>query len=241
MRVQLFIPCFIDQLFPQVGVDMVQVLRRLGLEIDYNPAQTCCGQPAFNAGFWEQSATIGNKWVADMSGADLIIAPSASCVGFARNQLPNLLGEENPDRKKTAQQVAGRLWEFSEFITERLKREDVGASLNGKAVYHDSCAALRECGIKTPPRKLLQAVRGLTLLETADCEVCCGFGGSFAVKFEPISVAMAEQKVESALALGADYIISTDMSCLMHLDGYIQHRKYPLKVLHIANVLNMVK
>ncbi len=238
MRVQLFIPCFIDQLFPQVGVDMVQVLRRLGVEISYNPAQTCCGQPAFNAGFWQESATIAQKWVKDMSADELIIAPSASCVGFARNQLPKLIGEENTDYQKSAEQVAARLWEFSEFIVERLKRVDLGAKLKGKAVYHDSCAALRECGIKAAPRKLLQAVKGLNLLEAADCEVCCGFGGSFAVKFEPISVAMAEQKVETALALGADYIISTDMSCLMHLDGYIQQRQYPLKVLHIANVLN---
>jgi L-lactate dehydrogenase complex protein LldE len=238
MEISIFVPCFIDQLFPNVAVSMVRVLRKLAQHVSYNPNQTCCGQPSFNAGFWANTVTVGNKFVKDLQGQTAIVCPSASCVGFVKNNLANLL--EDASQKKAAQQVAARMFEFSDFLVNQLKIVDVGAVLNGKAVYHDSCAGLRECNIKTEPRALLSAVQGLTLLETADCEVCCGFGGSFSVKFEPISVAMAEQKVESALSLGANFIISTDMSCLMHLDGYIQHKRYPIKVLHIAEVLDMV-
>ncbi len=130
-----------------------------------------------------------------------------------------------------------RIFEFSSFLVNVLGVEDVGATLYGKATYHDSCAGLRECRIKEEPRKLLARVRGLELLEMADVETCCGFGGSFAVKFEPISVAMADQKVNNALQTGADYIISTDLSCLMHLDGYIRHKGLPIRTMHIADVL----
>ena len=130
-----------------------------------------------------------------------------------------------------------RLYEFSEFLTDVLKVEDVGAKLEGKATYHDSCAALRECKIKEGPRKLLQNVQGLELVEMNDVETCCGFGGTFAVKFEPISIAMADQKVNNALATGAQYMISTDISCLMHLEGYIKQKGHSLRTLHLADVL----
>ena len=130
-----------------------------------------------------------------------------------------------------------RIFEFSSFLVNVLGVEDVGATLHGKATYHDSCAGLRECRIKEEPRKLLSRVKGLELLEMNDVETCCGFGGSFAVKFESISVAMADQKVNNALATGADYIISTDLSCLMHLDGYIKHKGHPIRTMHIADVL----
>jgi L-lactate dehydrogenase complex protein LldE len=130
-----------------------------------------------------------------------------------------------------------RIFEFSSFLVNVLGVEDVGASLYGKATYHDSCAGLRECRIKEEPRKLLSHVKGLELVEMDDVETCCGFGGSFAVKFESISTAMADQKVNHAMQTGADYIISTDLSCLMHLDGYIRHKEYPIRTMHIADVL----
>ncbi|MGQ0738972.1 MAG: (Fe-S)-binding protein, partial [Bacteroidota bacterium] len=136
------------------------------------------------------------------------------------------------------QDAGKRIYELSEFLVNVLKMEDFGASLNGKATYHDSCAGLRECKIKEEPRKLLSHVTGLELAEINDVETCCGFGGTFAVKFEAISVAMGEQKVENALATGADYLISTDLSCLMHLQGYIKHKGYKLQTLHIADALS---
>ncbi len=214
---------------------MVDVLERAGCSVEYNPNQTCCGQPAFNAGFWDPAKDVCSKFIRDFSGADYIVAPSASCVGFIRNYYPKLF--DNSSLHHEVKELGRRTFEFSEFMVQVLKTENVGASLPGRATYHDSCAALRECRIKQEPRILLSNVAGLELVEMADVETCCGFGGTFAVKFEPISIAMADQKLQHALDTGADYIISTDLSCLMHLDGYIKHRGLALQTMHIADVL----
>ena len=235
MKVQLFIPCFVDQLYPQTAFNMVKVLEKACCEVHYNTNQTCCGQPAFNAGFWDDAKAVCTKFLKDFSGADYIVAPSASCVGFVKNYYGKLFSD--PSEQEMVKQIAPRIFEFSEFLSDVLKIENYGASLNGRATYHDSCAALRECKIKEAPRKLLSRVSGLELVEMNDVETCCGFGGSFAVKFEPISIAMADQKVANALATKADYIISTDLSCLMHLDGYIKGKDLHLKTMHIADVL----
>jgi L-lactate dehydrogenase complex protein LldE len=235
LKVQLFIPCFVDQLFPGTAFNMIKVLEKAGCTVSYNPAQTCCGQPAFNAGFWDDAKSVCTKFLKDFSSNEYIVSPSASCVGFVRNYYGKLF--ENSSLHHEVNDTANRIFELSEFLTGVLKTEDMGASLHGKATYHDSCAGLRECGIKQEPRRLLANVRGLELTEMNDVETCCGFGGTFAVKFEAISVAMGEQKVEHALATGADYLISTDLSCLMHLQGYINHKGYKLKTLHLADVL----
>lgn len=235
MNIQLFIPCFVDQLYPDTGFNMVKVLEKSGCTVSYNTAQTCCGQPAFNAGFWDEAKSVCTKFLKDFSGSDYIVAPSASCSGFVRNYYGKLF--ENSSLHHEVQDISKRIFEFSEFMLRVLKVEDVGATLNGKATYHDSCAGLRECKIKEEPRKLLSHVKGLTLTEMNDVETCCGFGGTFAVKFEAISVGMGEQKVENALATGADYLISTDISCLMHLQGYIKQKGYSLKTMHLADVL----
>ena len=235
MTVQLFIPCFVDQLYPQTAFNMVKVLERAGVEVRYNTDQTCCGQPAFNAGFRGDARDVCTKFLKDFSGHDYVVAPSASCVGFVRNYYATLF--DNSSLHNDVRDLQKRIFEFSSFLVNVLGVEDVGASLYGKATYHDSCAGLRECRIKEEPRKLLAHVKGLELLEMNDVETCCGFGGSFAVKFESMSVAMADQKVNHALQTGADYIISTDLSCLMHLDGYIRHKEYPIRTMHIADVL----
>ena len=235
MTIQLFVPCFVDQLYPQSAFNMVAVLEKAGCHVHYNPSQTCCGQPAFNAGFWDESRAVCTKFIKDFSGADYIVAPSASCVGFVRNYYTKLF--ENSDYKNEARTVSENIFEFTEFLVNKLGQTRFGAELNGKATYHDSCAGLRECKIKNEPRKLLQNVKGLELVELEDVETCCGFGGTFSVKFDPISIAMAEQKVEHAMATGAQYLISTDLSCLMHLQGYIDNKSYNLRTMHIADVL----
>lgn len=235
MNVQIFIPCFIDQLYPNVAFSMVKVLEKAGCTVAYNTNQTCCGQPAFNAGFWDDSRAICRKFIKDFSGADYIVAPSASCVGFVRNYYEKLFADSS--QLHEVESLKKRLFEFSEFMIKVLNVDNVGASLPGKATYHDSCAGLRECHIKQEPRQLLRNVAGLELLEMNDVETCCGFGGTFAVKFESISVAMADQKVTNAVATGADYIISTDMSCLMHIDGYAQSHNRNIKSMHLADVL----
>ncbi|MBG9377642.1 (Fe-S)-binding protein [Panacibacter sp. DH6] len=235
MNVQIFIPCFVDQLYPSIAFNTVKVLRKAGCTVEYNANQTCCGQPAFNAGFWNEAKDVCNKFVKDFKGSDYIVTPSASCTGFVRNYYGKLF--QDSSKSNEVRELGSRLFEFSEFLTDVLNFDDTGAVLNGKATYHDSCAALRECRIKEAPRRLLSKVSGLELTEMNDVETCCGFGGTFAVKFEPISIAMADQKVSNALDTHADYIISTDMSCLMHLDGYIKNKNAAVKTLHLADVL----
>ena len=235
MNIQLFIPCFIDQLYPKTAFNMVKVLEKAGCNVYYNTNQTCCGQPAFNAGFFNESKSVAEKFIKDFNNADYIVAPSASCVGFIRNYYPTLFDDTLllNDVKKTA----SRTFEFSEFLTDIIKVEDFGASLNIKATYHDSCAALRECKIKQGPRNLLKNVKGLELVEMDDVETCCGFGGTFSVKFEPISVAMAEQKIDNVIKTGASCIISTDMSCIMQLAGVIKQKNLTIETMHLADVI----
>jgi len=237
MNVQLFIPCFVDQLYPQTAFNMVKVLEKAGCTVKYNASQTCCGQPAFNAGFWDDARQVCTKFLKDFSGADYVVAPSASCVGFVRNYYSKLF--DNSSHHNEVKDLQKRTFELSEFLVNVLHIDDFGAALPGKATYHDSCAGLRECKIKTEPRQLLGKVKGLQLAEMNDVETCCGFGGTFAVKFESISTAMADQKVINAMATGAEYIISTDLSCLMHIDGYIRYKNLSLKALHLADVLAM--
>lgn len=235
MKVQLFIPCFIDQLYPQTAFNMDKVLEKACCDVEYNVNQTCCGQPAFNAGFWDDARDVASKFLKDFDTVDYVVAPSASCVGFVRNYYPKLF--ENSSSHNQVKNLSGRIYEFSEFLTEVLNIQNYGAVLNGKATYHDSCAALRECKIKQGPRELLSQVKGLELVEMEDNETCCGFGGTFSVKYEAISSGMADQKIQHALATGAEYIISTDMSCLMQLDGYIKKKELKLKTMHLADVL----
>lgn len=214
---------------------MVKVLEKAGCTVTYNTNQTCCGQPAFNAGFWGEAKEVCSKFIKDFSGDDYIVAPSASCVGFVRNYYAKLF--DNSSEHNNVKRLGDRLYEFSEFMIKVLKVDDVGATLEGKATYHDSCAGLRECRIKQEPRQLLSKVKGLELVEMNDVETCCGFGGTFAVKFEPISISMADQKLNNAADTEAQYLISTDMSCLMHLDGYAKNRGAGIKSLHLADVL----
>ena len=235
MNVQIFIPCFVDQLHPSVGFNMVKVLERAGCSVSYNTNQTCCGQPAFNAGFWGEAKDVCKKFLKDFTGNEYIVSPSASCVGFVRNYYMKVFEFSSflSDYKK----LQSNIFELSDFLVNVLHFTDFNATLQATATYHDSCAALRECNLKSEPRVLLSKVNGLQLLEMNDVETCCGFGGTFAVKFEPISIAMADQKVANAALTNAQYIISTDMSCLMHLDAYMKKKGMEIKVLHLADVL----
>ena len=235
MKVQLFIPCFVDQLYPQTAMNMVKVLEKACCDVSYNTNQTCCGQPAFNAGFLENTKAVAAKFIKDFEGLDYIVAPSASCVGFIRNYYSDLF--ENSSQHNQVKNLAERTFEFTEFLTQILQIDNYGGELNVRATYHDSCAALRECKIKDAPKRLLSKVKGLELIEMAESETCCGFGGTFSVKFPEISLSMADQKIENVINTGATHIISTDLSCLMHLEGIIKKKSIPLTTLHIADVL----
>ena len=176
------------------------------------------------------------KFLKDFSGDEYIVAPSASCVGFVKNYYTKLF--ESTAHGAAVQQIKNRIYELSDFLVNVIKFTDFDASFDATVTYHDSCAALRECNLKQEPRILLKNVKGLQLVEMNDVETCCGFGGTFAIKFEPISVALADQKITNAAETKAQYIISTDMSCLMHIGGYIKHKGVALKVLHLADVLS---
>ena len=240
IEVNIFIPCFVDQLYPETGMSMVRILEKLGCRVQYNANQTCCGQPAYNAGFFKEAREVADKFLFDF-GADTfhyVVAPSASCVGMVRNGYGLLYGADTPDKQRDYNRLRNRMHELSDFIVNVLKVERIaGSHYEGKVAYHDSCSALRECNVFAEPRKLLSHVRGLTLVDLPENETCCGFGGTFAVKFEAISVAMAQQKVDYALEAGADTIVSTDTSCLMHLESYIKRNKLPMKTMHLADVL----
>lgn len=235
MEADIFIPCFIDQLFPETGFNMITVLEKAGCKVHYNPQQTCCGQPAFNAGFWNEMEDVGKKFIADFSNERYVVSPSGSCTGFVRNFYNELYA--NTPMHNYSKTLRKNLFEFSEFMVDVMKVENIGGKFKAKVTYHDACGALRECKIKTAPRVLLKNIEGLEMIEMKDCETCCGFGGTFAVKFEPISTGMADQKVINAIETGAEYIVSTDYSCLMHLKAYIEKQNLNIKVMHIADLL----
>ena len=228
-RVALFIPCFVDQLCPQVGVAMVRVLRRIGCEVYFPEEQTCCGQPAFNSGYWDEARPVAQRFLKVFEKAEVVVGPSGSCVTMVRKFYPELLGD--------AAVGLGKFYEFSEFLCDVAKVEDVGASFAHKVTVHDSCHALRELGIREGPRRLLKKVRGMELLEMKNSDECCGFGGTFAVKFGMISAAMGETKSENAIATGAEFVTSVDPSCLMHLDGVLRKKKAALRIMHLAEIL----
>jgi len=235
MTIEVFIPCFIDQLFPQTAFNTIKILEKAGCKVIYNPEQTCCGQPAYNAGFWDEAKTVGSKFLNDFSEENYIVSPSASCTGMVKHGFNDLF--TNTVTHNRCRSIQRNIYELSDFLVNVLRKDYFGAELEGRAVYHDSCSGLRNCNIKEEPRKLLANVEGLELVEMRDTDMCCGFGGSFAVKFESISTAMTEQKVNNALEMEADYIISTDSSCLLQIQAYIDQKQIPLKTLHIADVL----
>ena len=231
----MFIPCFIDQFYPETGFNMVKVLEKAGVKVHYNTNQTCCGQMAFNSGFWDEAKKLGEKFIKDFSTNRPIVGPSASCIGYIRNNYHELFYNTAYHNEYKALQK--NIFEITDFLVNVLKVTDFGSVFEHKVTYHDSCAALREYKLKDEPRALLRKVKGLELVEMEETNTCCGFGGTFAVKFEPISTAMAEQKVRNALDTGAEYIVSTDSSCLMHQNAYIKKHNLPLKVAHVVDVL----
>lgn len=235
MTIELFIPCYIDQVYPQTAFNTIKILEKAGCKVIYNPEQTCCGQPAYNAGFWDEAKQTGTKFLSDFSADHYIVSPSASCTGMVKHGFNDLF--TNTIIHNRCRTIQKNIYELSDFLVNVLRKDYFGAELEGRAVYHDSCSGLRSCYIKDEPRQLLSKVDGLELVEMKDTDMCCGFGGSFAVKFESISTAMTEQKVNNALEMEADYIVSTDSSCLLQIQAYIDRKQLPLKTIHLVDVL----
>jgi len=235
MIVDLFIPCFVDQLYPQTAMNMIKLLNKAGVEVHYNPQQTCCGQMAFNSGFWDEAKELGNKFLIDFPNDRPVVSPTASCTGYIRNYYHELF--HNTGNHLEYKRLIRNIYEISDFLVNTLKMTDFGATFEHKVTYHDSCAGLREYGLTNEGRLLLSTVKGLELVEMKDTHVCCGFGGTFSIKHEAISTAMAEQKVLNAIDTGAEYVVSTDLSCLMHQQSFASKQKLPLKTIHLVDVL----
>lgn len=235
MRITLFIPCFVDQLFPQAGMAMVSVLERLGHQVEFAERAVCCGQPPFNSGYWDEARSVAGRIIEVLQTAEHVVIGSGSCGAMLRNFYPELF--HGHPLENQAHDLSARTFEFSEFLVKKLGLTDVGARFDASVTFHDGCHGLRELNIKNEPRQLLQNVRGLTLVEMTDGETCCGFGGTFAVKFPMISTAMGENKCNNVLATNADYLVSNDLSCLMHLQGLANKRGQKFQTLHLAEVL----
>jgi len=237
MRVSLFVTCLIDQLYPQVGLGAVKVLRKLGVSVDFDRRQTCCGQPAFNTGYTDEARHVAQHMLAVYSGNDQpIVIPSGSCASMVKVFVPGLFPAGSPERA-AAEQLAARTYEFSDFIVSVLGCDRTGARFEETVTYHDSCHLLRELHISEQPRRLIRQVEGIDFREMENSTRCCGFGGTFAVKFAEVSTAMGEEKIRWIRSSGARYVIGNDVSCLMHLDGLLQRKNIPVKTMHLAELL----
>ena len=222
--------------YPNVGVSIVEILERLGHEIEVPEEIACCGQPAFNSGYWEEARKVAIPVLQRLKNAEVIVIASGSCGAMLKVFYPELFAKTSFELE--ANELAAKTYEFSDFLVTRLGNPDLGARFPAKVTFHDGCHGLRELGKKKEPRQLLANVRDLELFEMGEAETCCGFGGTFAAKFPMISTAMGEVKCASAIETGADFIISNDSSCLMHIQGLLNRQGEPIKTLHIAEVLN---
>ncbi len=234
MKVTLFVPCFVDLMYPQVGISMVRILERLGHRVECPEEIACCGQPAFNSGYWDEARAVAVKALDRFKDAEVVVIASGSCGAMLQVFYLDLF--KGKPQEEAAKALAAKCYEFSDFLVRKLGVTDLGASFPAKVTFHDGCHGLRELRIHAQPRTLLGHVRGLELVEMTE-KVCCGFGGTFAAKFPMISTAMGEVKCGLAKDTGAEYIVSNDSSCLMHIQGLLDRQGSKLKTIHLAEVL----
>lgn len=235
MKVGLFIPCFVDQFFPETGISLVKILRRLNVDFEYPEEQTCCGQPAFNTGYRRETKSLAKRFIDIFSQYDCVVAPSGSCVTMVKIFYPTL--DFDSKYMNLSTELSKKIFEFSEFLVDKLNVIDIGSVFNGTVTYHDSCHLLRELKVEAQPRTLLKNVQGVKFIESDNSKNCCGFGGTFAVKFSEISASMVEDKVDGILRSKADYVVANDSSCLMNIDGFIKKNNLPIKALHLIDLL----
>ena len=238
VRASLFVTCLVDQLFPEVGVSVVKVLRRLGVEVDFPQDQTCCGQAVFNSGFTQEARKLAQRVFRDFKDSQYIVVPSGSCTAMMRIFYPQLF-HNDPELHKQAQELSGRIYEFSEFLVKVLGADKVGlgTTFQGKVTYHPSCHLLRELEVVQEPRALLQNIKGAEVVELKDAESCCGFGGTFSVKYPHISESMLDDKVRNVQDTGAQVLAACDSSCLMHISGALSRRGINIRPMHLAQLL----
>lgn len=234
-KVSLFVPCFVDQLLPEVAVDTVKVLRRIGCTVEFPEDQTCCGQPAFNTGYWDEARPCAEHFIRVFKGAEVVVCPSGSCATMVRKFYPDLL--DSSPLRQDALELSSRTFEFSEFLVKVAGVTDAGAHFPHSVTYHASCHGTRELGIREEPLQLLRHVDGLKLVEMPRYDECCGFGGTFAAKFADISAAMGASKAESVAATSAEFVTAIDPSCLLHLQGILGKRHAQARTIYLASIL----
>jgi len=237
MKVALFVTCLVDQLWSSVGTSTVEVLRRVGCEVEFDDRQTCCAQPAFNTGYRDEARQVAQRFISifEESKADAIVSPSGSCTAMIHHY-PELFAED-PEWLKRAQHIASKTHELSSFLVRVLKKEDVGAQWSGRLTWHDACHGLRDLNLKSEPRKLISNVKGAEFVELDNADSCCGFGGTFSVKYPEISVAILDQKIESIERAGVQAVVAGDASCLMQIGGRLSRKGSNVKVMHLAELL----
>jgi len=236
IRVGLFVTCLVDMFRPSVGFAAVKLLEDAGCVVEAPAVQTCCGQPAYNSGDPAAAREVARTWIDAFTGFDYVVVPSGSCAGMLSGHLPELF-EDEPETLEKVRAIAGRTHELMSFLVDVLGVESVDARFDGAVAYHDSCSGLRELGVKAQPRKLLATVEGLDLADLSEAEVCCGFGGTFCVKYPDISDVMVTNKIRDAEASGAGTVLAGDLGCLLNMAGKASRMNKPLAFRHVAEVL----
>ena len=237
VRASLFVTCIIDQLYPEVGVSAVRLLRSLGVDVDFPREQTCCGQPLFNSGFASGARELALRVMDQFANSPCVVVPSGSCAAMLRVFFPELF-EDDPEQHRRALELAAKVYELSEFLTGPLGLTSVAASGSGTATYHPSCHLARELGAGDVGERLLAGVEGLDVVPLPGRETCCGFGGTFSVKYPHISEGMLEDKIAGVASTAADTLVACDMSCLMHIGGGLSRKGHAVSVKHLAQVLD---
>ena len=235
MQVALFIPCLNEHIYPSAAISMVKVLNYFKVDTIYVDDQTCCGQPAFNSGYQSEIIPLAERFIKLFADYDYVIAPSGSCVAMVKNHYKEIPFDNSLNEKYNS--LRNKIYEFTEFLIKVLNITSIDAQFKHKVTFHDSCHALRELKISSEPRKILNMIKDLELVEMLDSDVCCGFGGTFSYKYEDVSVAMVERKCSNILNTKAEYCVGLDSSCLMNIDGYVKKNKLNVKVIHIADLL----
>lgn len=238
MKVSLFVTCIVDQLWTSIGVSSVEVLRRVGCEVEFERRQTCCAQPAFNTGYLKEAREVARRFIEiyEASDAEAIVSPSGSCTAMVRHY-PQLFADD-PEWLPRARAIAVKTHELSSFLIRVLNVEDVGASWTGRLTWHDACHGLRDLNLKHEPRTLIRNVRGAEFVELEHADACCGFGGTFSVKYPEISVAILDQKIDAIERAGVQAVVSGDASCLMQIGGRLSRKGSQVRVMHLAELLS---
>lgn len=236
MKVSIWITCLSDAIYPSVGVAMAKILAHFGVDTEFSNVQTCCGQPAFNSGYWEEARSSARTLFEAFADSDFVVSPSGSCTGMIHHYYAKLF-ENDESYRLQAERLQNKTYEFSQFLVNVMGIENVGAKFPHKVTYHPSCHGARLLGIREEPKKLMQHVQGMELVPLPFAEDCCGFGGMFSVKMSDISGAMVEEKVDHILETEAEVLTGLDMGCLMNISGHLQYRNRPIRVMHLAELL----